>query len=66
MIYQPGIKKNLTKKNDSLINSSNLFPILFKLANLKMNNYVKSSPTLKIKNIFLQNILIEDLGMKMY
>ena len=41
MIYQPGIKKNLTKKNDSLINSSNLFPILFKLANLKMNNYVK-------------------------
>ena len=48
MIYQPGIKNNLPKKNNSLINSSNFFPILFKLANLKMNNYVKKLT--KVKN----------------
>jgi len=47
MIYQPGIKNNLPKKNNSLINSSNFFPILFKLANLKMNNYVKKLTNVK-------------------
>ena len=41
MIYQPGTKKNLQIKNSSLLNSANCFPILFKLSNLKMNNYVK-------------------------
>ena len=41
MVYQPGIKKKFKNKNSSLMNSSNCFPVLFKLANLKMNDYVK-------------------------
>ena len=41
MIYQPGTKKKIKNKNNSLMNSANCFPVLFKLANLRINKYVK-------------------------
>jgi len=41
MVYQPGAKKKIKNKNNSLMNSANCFPVLFKLANLRINKYVK-------------------------
>ena len=65
MIYQPGEIKKIKPKDNSLMNSKNLFPLLFKIANLKMNDYVKT-PILKNKNIYLQNTRTEGLATKIY
>lgn len=55
LIYLPGNKKKM-KNNKSLTNSSNIIPILMKLSNLRINNYIKKlSDVNKQKYIYAEH-----------
>ncbi len=54
LIYIPE-KKHKKKINKSILNSANIFPILFKFANLKINSYIK-----KLSDITNQKFVLSE------